>query len=226
MLLFIPYEIETLKQVRPWINWLLVALCSVISLAFFFGGLSDNAIERMVLGGWDFTGLFGHIFLHGGLIHLIGNMIFLWVFGNAICTNIGNARYLLAFSGCTFLAAAAHNIFDGSPAIGASGAINGVVGMVLAMYPLNRIYVFWLFLIKGGTFSVKAWVIILLWLVFDVWGVITGGGTIAYWAHIGGLVGGLAIGLVCLRLGWIELTEYDNRSLLDIFTGNQPDDGF
>jgi len=226
MFLLIPYEIETLKQVRPWANWTLVGLCTLVSLAAFAGGLSEETIDSMVLSGWGITGLIGHVFLHGGLFHLIGNMIFLWVFGNAVCTNIGNLRYLAAFFGCTLIAAFAHNIFDGNPAIGASGAINGVVGIVLAMYPLNRIYVFWLFLIKGGTFAVRAWVIIIFWLVFDIWGAVTGGGMIAYWAHIGGLAGGLAIGLVGLRLGWIELTQFDNRSLLDIMTGREPEDIF
>ena len=103
MLLLVPYEIETLKQVRPWANWLLVGLCSIVSLIFFGDGLSEEAVDRMVLYGWDFTGLVGHVFLHGGLFHLVGNMIFLWVFGNAICTNIGNFKYLLAFFGCTLL---------------------------------------------------------------------------------------------------------------------------
>ncbi|QTN31623.1 rhomboid family intramembrane serine protease [Akkermansiaceae bacterium] len=226
MFLLIPYEIETLRQERPWANWILVGLSTLVSLAAIFGVISEEAIDRMVLWGWNPAGLIGHIFLHGGFIHLIGNMIFLWVFGNAVCTNIGNLRYLAAFFGCTLIAAAAHNLFDGGPAIGASGAINGVVGMVLAMYPLNRIHVWWLFLIKGGTFAVKAWIIIVFWLLFDVWGVATGGSMIAYWAHIGGLAGGVAIGLTGLHLGWIELTRYDNRSLLDIFTGKGAEEIF
>lgn len=226
MFLLVPYEIETLKQDHPWVNWLLVGLCSVVSLAALSGMLPDGAIESMVLWGWDPSGLFGHIFLHGGYIHLIGNMIFLWVFGNAVCTNIGNLRYAISFFACTLLSATAHNLLDGNPAIGASGAINGVVGMVLAMYPLNRIHVFWIFLIKGGTFAVRAWLIIIFWLLFDIWGAATGGGMIAYWAHIGGLAGGFAIGMVGLHFGLIQLTQFDNRSLLDILTGREAEDVF
>ena len=224
MIFFVPYEIETLRQVRPWANWLLVGLCTVITLMFFSGALSEEAVDAMVLYGWSPTGLFGHVFLHADIFHLGGNMIFLWVFGNAVCSNIGNLTYLLAFFGCALVAATFHNVLDGGAAIGASGAINGIVGMVLAMYPVNRVYIFWLFLIKGGTFSMRAWVIILLWLAFDIWGVLMGGGMTAYWAHIGGLIGGIGIGLICLRLSWIELTEYDNRSLLDILTGTYPED--
>lgn len=216
MLLFIPYEIETLTQERPWANWLLVAACCLVSLAAIFGGMAEETVEALVLNGWSFPGIIGHVLLHADVSHLIGNMIFLWVFGNAICTNTSNWLYLPVFLGCTLIAAAVHVLADGSPAIGASGAMNGIVGIVLAMYPLNRVNVFWVFLVRGGSFSCPAWVIILFWFAFDVWGVISGGDHIAYWAHIGGLLGGVGIGLLCLHLGWFQLTQLDHRSLLQI----------
>jgi membrane associated rhomboid family serine protease len=84
------------------------------------------------------------------------------------------------------------------------------------MYPLNRVYLFWVFLIRGGSTSCKAWLIIVAWFLFDLWGAFTGGGLIAYWAHIGGFLGGLGLGLTALHFGWFQLTEYDNRSLLDL----------
>lgn len=216
MLLFIPYEIETLTQERPWANWLIVAACCLVSLAAIFGGMAEETVETLVLHGWSFPGIIGHALLHADVSHLIGNMIFLWVFGNAICTNTSNWLYLPVFLGCTLIAAAVHVLADGSPAIGASGAMNGIVGIVLAMYPLNRVNVFWVFLVRGGSFSCPAWVIILFWFAFDVWGVISGGDHIAYWAHIGGLLGGVGIGLLCLHLGWFQLTQLDHRSLLQI----------
>lgn len=216
MLLFIPYEIETLTQERPWANWLVVAACTLVSLAALWGGMSEETIEALVLNGWHFPGLVGHVLLHADLSHLIGNMIFLWVFGNAICTNTSNWLYLPTFVACTLIAAAVHLFADGTPAIGASGAINGIVGIVLAMYPFNRVNVFWLFLIRAGSFTFPAWGIILFWFAFDVWGAVTGGGLIAYWAHIGGLLGGVGIGLLCLHYGWFKLTQLDHRSLLDV----------
>lgn len=57
MLLFVPYEIETLKQVHPWANWLLVGLCTLVSLVFFAGGISEEALDAMVLYGWNPSGL-------------------------------------------------------------------------------------------------------------------------------------------------------------------------
>lgn len=225
MFLLVPYEIETLQQVRPWANWLIVASCVVVSLLALFGGMPDAVVGALVLDGWKLPGLVGHVLLHGGLMHLIGNMIFLWVFGNAVCTNTNNRIYLILFLACTLAAAAVHLVADGSPAIGASGAINGIVGLVLAMYPLNRVHTLWWFFLTGGTTAIRAWVLILFWFAFDVWGAFTAGGGIAYWAHIGGLAGGLGVGLLSLKMGWIELTEYDNRSLLQIFRGEKEEIG-
>ena len=224
-MLLIPYEIETLQQVRPWANWLIVATCVIVSLAALFGGLPDETIDALVLDGWSFPGLLGHVLLHGGLLHLIGNMIFLWVFGNAVCTNTNNWIYLILFAACALLAAAVHVVADGSLAVGASGAINGIVGLVLAMYPLNRVSVFWWIGVWAGTKEIRAWVMILFWFAFDAWGAFSGGGGVAYWAHLGGLAGGLGVGLLALRLGWIQLTQYDNRSLLQIFAGEKEELG-
>lgn len=217
MLLLIPYEIETLQQERPWANWLIVAACSVVSvIALFGGGLESGAFDSLILDGFSLPGLFGHVLLHADLLHLIGNMVFLWVFGNAICTNTNNWVYLATFLACTLISGVTHVIWDGNLAIGASGAINGIVGLTLAMYPLNRVYLFWVFLIRGGSTSCKAWLIIVAWFLFDLWGVMTGGGMIAYWAHIGGFLGGLGFGLIALHFRWFQLTEYDNRCLLEI----------
>lgn len=217
MLLLVPYEIETLQQERPWANWLIVAACSLVSLiALFGGGLESGDFDSLVLDGFSFPGVIGHVLLHADLMHLVGNMIFLWVFGNAVCTNTNNWIYLATFIVCTLIAGITHVILDGSPAIGASGAINGIVGVTLAMYPLNRVYLFWVFLIRGGSTSCKAWLIICAWFLFDIWGAFTGSGLIAYWAHIGGFLSGLGLGLTALYFGRFQLTEYDNRSLLDI----------
>jgi membrane associated rhomboid family serine protease len=223
-MILLPYEIETLQQEKPWANWLIVGLCSIISLMVLIGGgLKSAALDSWVLDGFSFPGIVSHVFLHADIFHLAGNMIFLWVFGNAICTNTNNAIYLATFIVCTLISAITHICLDGSPAIGASGAINGIVGVTLAMYPLNRVHLFWFFLIKGGTTSCKAWMIIVLWFLFDVWGAISGGGMIAYWAHLGGFLSGLGFGLMALHFRWFQLTVYDNRSLLEIIRGEYPE---
>jgi membrane associated rhomboid family serine protease len=183
--------------------------------------IPKEVIASMVLNGWSPTGLIGHVFLHSGWIHLIGNMLFLWVFGNAICSNTNNIIYPFLYFGLGFVAAVTHILLDGGPAIGASGAINGIIGVALVMYPLNRVSVFWTFFIRGGTFEISAWIPICFWFVFDLWGAFSGGGHVAYWAHIGGLLGGMIFGMLALHFGWVQLTEYDNRSLLEIIKRQQ-----
>ena len=223
MFVLIPYQIETLEQERPWVNWLIVGACVFVSTLAIVGVLSEDLISSLVLDGFSLPGLLGHVLLHLGLFHLIGNMVFLWVFGNAICTNTNNVIYAFTFLLCTLVAASIHVIMDGSLAVGASGAINGIVGIVFAMYPINRVYLFWLVFFKGGTVSTQAWTIIIAWFLFDVFGVAMGGGSVAYWAHMGGFLGGVIIGLVALHFRWFELTEYDNRSLLQIIKREYPE---
>ena len=119
------------------------------------------------------------------------------------------------FFGLGIIAAAIHNIFDGHPAIGASGAINGVVGMVLVLYPRNEVACFWFIFMRGGMFYISSIWLILLWLAFDVWGVVTGDLGVAYRGHIGGLLGGAAVAMLMLKTGLIETADTE-QTLLDI----------
>ena len=214
-----PFRIETLVQDYPWANWVIMA---VTTLCFFLSGsdlVSEETAWGFVLDGWSPLGLLGHTLLHADILHLAGNMLFLWVFGNAVCGNSSNRLYPFLYWGFGLAAAVLHVVLDGEPAVGASGAINGVVGMALAMYPLNRVSVFWYFFLRFGTFQIPLWILASLWLLLDLWGAFTGGGDVAYWAHLGGFFTGLATGCLFLRKGWVELTEFDNRSLEEIIAG-------
>lgn len=214
-----PYRIETLFKHYPIANWVIMGL-TVVTFGLLVGEvISEDVGWAMVLHNWSPVGLLGHMLLHGGLMHLAGNMLFLWVFGNAVCASTSNRWYPALYIGFGVAAGVAHMIFNGEPMVGASGAINGVVGMALAMYPENRVSVFWLFFVRFGTFRAPLWTMALLWLAFDLWGALRGGGNVAYWAHLGGFFAGVATGYFALRKGWVELTQFDNRSLDEIFTG-------
>ncbi|MGF1656189.1 MAG: rhomboid family intramembrane serine protease, partial [Verrucomicrobiales bacterium] len=216
-------QLETLEQHSPWANWLIILVCCFFYGAIFFGYLPHEHFGDWVLQDFSFPGLVGHIFLHGGFGHLLGNMIFLWVFGNAVCGNVKNVSYLGFFFAAGILAACIHLLVDGSPAIGASGAVNGVVGLVLAMYPINRVEMLWVFFFRFGTFRAPVWAMIFVWLAFDIYGVVSGEQRVAYWAHLGGLMSGFVLGLVGLHFGWLQLTTYDNRSFYEILRGEHPE---
>ncbi len=143
------------------------------------------------------------MFLHGSWGHIIGNMLFLWVFGNNVEDSMGHARFLLFYVLCGLAAAAAHVLLSPAspiPTVGASGAISGVMGAYLLLYPRARVnMLFFFFLIFVRPFP--AWVVLLWWFVLQV---ITGlpqlmqvnpevSGGVAVWAHVGGFVAGVAL---------------------------------
>jgi membrane associated rhomboid family serine protease len=143
--------------------------------------------------------IFTSLFIHGGWMHLIGNMWFLWIFGNNIEEAMGKARYLLFYLVCGFIASWSHILSDLSsviPTIGASGAIGGVLGAYLMLYPRARVWT----LIFLGIFSrlmyIPAWVILGYWFLIQlVSGSMTQGrgGGVAFWAHVGGFLAGVIL---------------------------------
>ena len=138
------------------------------------------------------------MFLHGGWAHLGGNMLFLWIFGDNLEKVMGHLRYLIFYLVCGVAAAFAHIAFNASsivPTVGASGAISGVLGGYMLLFPKNRVRV----LMRGGVTMVPAYVMLGLWIVTQLvssFGSIantgeTGG--VAFLAHVGGFVAGLVL---------------------------------
>lgn len=141
------------------------------------------------------------MFMHGSIGHLLGNMLFLWIFGDNVEDDLGPGRYLLFYLVCGVLASLAHVVstfvFDGNPyipSLGASGAISGVLGGYMLFHPRRRVRV-----ILGRMLTeVPAFVAIGMWFVFQLiasFGMLGGmeGGGVAYGAHIGGFIAGLAL---------------------------------
>jgi membrane associated rhomboid family serine protease len=145
------------------------------------------------------------MFMHGGLAHIFGNMLFLWIFGDNIENALGHARYLIFYLVCGVLASLAHVFTTVAfatnpsglliPSLGASGAISGVLGAYILLYPSRRVRAF-LFNILT---TVPAWVAVGLWFAFQLvsgLGILGGGsqeGGVAYAAHVGGFIAGLVL---------------------------------
>ena len=161
-----------------------------------------------VVNGQLLWGLLTHMFLHAGLLHVGGNMLFLWVFGDNLEDQMGH-RGFLAFYLAAGLAAAAGQIaaapFSPVPMVGASGAIAGVMGGYLLLFPRARIDVIAIFIIFFKIFTVPAWLILGAWFALQVFGGFTvagDGGGVAYWAHSGGFIAGIVLALpLFLRRG-------------------------
>jgi membrane associated rhomboid family serine protease len=139
------------------------------------------------------------MFLHGSWMHLIGNMWFLWLFGNNIEDSMTRPRFIVFYLVCGLAAALAQVVIEPDsriPMVGASGAISGVMGGYLVLYPRVRVYT----LVPLGFFitsiALPAWGMLIYWMFLQLAGGVTGifsdaAGGVAFWAHIGGFVAGV-----------------------------------
>jgi len=147
-----------------------------------------------------FSTIFTSMFLHGGIIHLAGNMLYLWIFGNNIEDIMGKVRFLLFYLLCGLSGALLQGVLDTDstvPMIGASGAISGVLGAYLLRFPRARVTVLIFFFYIMQFIKVPASIVLGFWIVFQVLAGLgslggTGGG-VAFFAHIGGFAAGLAL---------------------------------
>jgi membrane associated rhomboid family serine protease len=215
----IPIRDNVPSRTFPYVTVGLIAVNAVVFFGELFGlggaGMREVAIRYglvpAVLTGY-FQGspipagravlpIFTSIFLHGGMLHLIGNMWFLWIFGDNVEDRLGHVRFLFFFILCGVLGNFAHYVFNSGspvPAIGASGAIAGVLGVYLVSYPTARILVlvpiFFLYFME-----LPALVVLGFWIVLQfvngaasvVYSQATTG--VAWWAHIGGFFGGILV---------------------------------
>lgn len=239
MFILIPTKVDV-PITRPWMNWVIIGAIICISFSGFvnaelfmkFAGIKAQPRrlsiaqeqEPLELTTKDFplpVLAITSSLLHAGLFHLAGNMLFLWVFGKAITYKFGQIRYLALYLICAMAGGLAHYAFDGRPAVGASGAINGIVGAFLVFFPRNNVTMLWIgFPIPPlplfRWFSISSLWIILYWFAWDVLFLILGSETsVALWAHVGGFVCGFAIASVCAWTGWIK-PEADEETIFHV----------
>jgi membrane associated rhomboid family serine protease len=152
-------------------------------------------------GGPNVANVFTSMFMHGGWMHLIGNMWFLWLFGNNVEDAMSRPRFIAFYLLCGVAAALAQVAVDPAstvPMVGASGAISGIMGAYLVLYPRVRVFT----LVPLGFFitsiALPAWVMLIYWMFLQLVGGFTrigagAEGGVAFWAHIGGFVAGLVL---------------------------------
>ena len=215
--MFLPYRVNTLTCRSPWANLAIIGLCVLVFAMMQGDAISEELLDRLVLADWSPLGFLGYQFLHADFGHIAGNMIVLWVFGNSLSGVMHDLDFALAYLICGILAGALHLVVDGSPVVGASGAICGVMGMYLAVYPRNEVSCFvWFF--RPWTFELKGYVLIVGWFLWDLLSALRHVHGIACWAHVGGTIAGFGIGLLLLKMQRIHLGDYDNSTTLDLFS--------
>jgi membrane associated rhomboid family serine protease len=217
-MLLIPYRVDVAVRRWPIANFAIIGSCVAVHLYSY--ALPDAAVRDFVRGlatdGQNPLRLFTHMWVHDGFFHLLANMAFLWIFGNAVCAKIGNWPYLLLYVAFGMVGGSIHGLWGDLPAVGASGAVNGVVGCFLVFYPLNDLSCLLVVVLWPFWFTVSSYWMILVFLVLDVIGVALGGMKTAYFAHLGGFFAGFAAMVAGLRLGLVRLTP-DEWSIFEAF---------
>jgi len=173
----------------------------LIPVDLFFDPLMSKPVKQVCAGaGSGWFGLFSSMFMHGGWMHIIGNMWFLWVFGDNVEDAMGPVRFLVFYLLCGLAAAGAQVIADPSsniPMVGASGAIGGVMGAYIMLYPRVKVHMGVILIIIFTRFRVPAIAMLGYWIVVQLLGAFSSvgasGGGVAFWAHVGGFVAGAAL---------------------------------
>jgi membrane associated rhomboid family serine protease len=209
----IPLHDDNPTRIFPAVTVALIALCSLVFLwqlaspsaevtvlrfglipAVLFGGASLPAELEPLPGALT---LLTSLFLHGGWMHLIGNMLFLWIFGNNVEDAMGHLRFIAFYLICGVAASLSHAALipaSTTPMIGASGAIAGTLGAYLLLHPRSRVLVLVFLGIFVTTMRLPAMVVIGIWIGLQVLNAaLDAGGGIAWWAHVGGFVAGMVL---------------------------------
>ncbi len=195
----------------PFVNYALIAL-NIGVFAAYWPLFSDQRalfefyyhwamVPVLVTQEGTWQTLLTSMFLHGGLLHLAGNILFLWIFGDNMEDEMGHLGYLVFYLASGIGAGAAHVFaapWSQVPTVGASGAIAGVMGGYLLLFPKARVDILIIFIVFFRIITIPAWIMLAVWFAFQLFGgagadPTTGG--VAYWAHAGGFVVGLILTL-------------------------------
>ena len=236
-----PIRVAIPTRYPPVVTWALIA----VNCAVFFTQLNLDPVElkeflyrfALVPARYAIPVAYGHadfdpgdivpfftmMFLHGGWLHLILNMWTLWLFGPPVEDRLGHGRYLVFYLACGMAAAITQVIFSPTstiPVLGASGAIAGVLGCYMRLFPLARVVVVVLVIIIPLFFEMPGFVFVGFWFLMQVLQgtaellMPSSGGGVAWWAHVGGFVAGLVLGPLLLRSERLYRKYYADEGVL------------
>lgn len=214
----IPLSTDRPTRRTPLVNGTLIGLNVAVALAVVASGpVQQWTADHFYLDPlrprvWQFV---TYQFLHDptGVLHLGFNMLFLWVFGNAIEDKLGHFAYACFYLAGGVAAGLAHATTSSAPVLGASGSVSAVTGLFLALFPLTRVRVLWVLILVSIIEIPSAWFIGFA-LARDIWGALSGAGGVAYFAHLAGNGFGLLLGMSLL---WTRLVPRDPYDLLSLF---------
>ncbi len=212
----IPLRDSVRPHKKPYVNWLIIGLNIYVfikeamlpqdmlhQLFYSFGLIPSNMLKVFFTGSVFHPELITFItamFLHGGWLHVLSNMLFLWVFGDNVEDRLGHIRYLLFYLAAGIIGSLAHIVSDPTsniPIVGASGAVAGVLGAYLVTFPRAKVLALIPIIFFFTVAEIPAVIFLLLWFVLQIFSGVAslggGAGAVAWWAHIGGFVAGIIL---------------------------------
>ena len=213
-----PFRDHNHSNKTPYVTYGLIILNCLIFFSYW-DDLSSYPRMSEIYGTWALTPIrinygYGYetlitsAFLHGGIMHLVGNMLFLHIYGDNLEDEMGHIKFLIFYLLCAVSAGIVQIIsapLSEIPVVGASGAVAGVMGGYLLLYPKAKIDVLLILLIYFRVFSVSAWIVLGIWFGLQLLnGALVTSATagVAYWAHVGGFITGFALCVpLFLKLG-------------------------
>ena len=217
--MLIPIRTDYRLSRTPWTNYALIA-ANVLVYFLGYNGHSELAVPYLLQPDQpELAQFFTSVFMHGDFWHLAGNMVFLWVFGNAVNDRLGNTGYLGFYLAGGVLAGVGYVLMSGhQPVIGASGAISAVTGAYLVLLPRARVTLL-MAIYFITTIEVSSLYFLLFQLLFNMFMSLVVevpgmGGGVAYVAHSSGYVFGIVIAAVCLGVGLLPRDAFDLLNLL------------
>jgi membrane associated rhomboid family serine protease len=213
----IPISDDNPAVLKPIVTWAIIIACVLVfiwqlsftesveeELIFAFGFVPKNLFDHVVTARlfgvpWPWFTLVTSMFLHGGFLHLGGNMLYLWIFGNNVEDAMGHGRFLAFYVACGMVAALCEGLINphsGLPILGASGAISGVLAAYVLIYPRTRVRVIIPLGILLYPTKISAFYVVGFWFLLQLFNVlgtkISEPGT-AWWAHVGGFIAGIVL---------------------------------
>ena len=207
---FFPFSDDNPTPSTPVICYILIAVCAFIflwqftlpkhlyeSAVYSFGVVPASLLGNNASSIPPLLTVITSMFMHGSWMHLISNMVYLWIFGDNIEDSMGRGRFILFYLACGFVAAFTQAMIDPTseiPMIGASGAVAGILGAYLLLHPKANVNVLFWIIIFITTVRVPAFIVLGVWIVGQFFSVTGGGeGGVAYFAHIGGFLAGMIL---------------------------------
>ena len=209
----IPLKSSEPHYTRPTATLVIIAVNVAVFLYELSLGMSSYSLNRFIMhygivpDRLHYSSILTSMFIHGGFLHIAGNMWFLWVFGRGVEDLVGHVKYLFLYFACGFAAAFLYILVNSNstvPTIGASGAIAGVMGAYLIKFPRAHIVTLVFIIVFITTVDIPAFFLLLYWFAIQFfsgigsvgYSALSGNGDVAWFAHVGGFLAGM--GLIAL----------------------------